>query len=162
MVIFCNRRRKETPFDCRRRRKESPDPEVFSKKHGIGVSLRRLPQSSTRTGALMVEFLVALALVLGALLPLAYSFAKEEHLARAYYQRAIAMELVDGEIELLAAGGWKDYATGVSEYRVRAAAAANLPPGKFLITRTQKMIKLEWLPDLKQHGGKVAREVRLP
>ena len=110
----------------------------------------------------MVEFLVALALVIGALLPLAYSFAKEERLARAYYQRALAIELVDGEIELLAAGGWKDFTMGVSEYRVRAAAAKNLPPGRFLVTRTEKMIRLEWIPNVKQHGGKVVREVRLP
>src|SRR5437016_843099 len=61
--------------------------------------LRQELYFTRRTGTLMVEFLVAMALVMGALLPLAYSFAKEKRLARALYQRAVAMEIVDGEIE---------------------------------------------------------------
>src|SRR6266436_470087 len=56
---------------------------------------------------LMTEMLVALAILLGALLPLAYSLVSEKRLARAVYQRAVAMELVDGEMEILAAGEWR-------------------------------------------------------
>ena len=55
-------------------------------------------------GALMVELLVALAIMAGVLLPLAYSFTSERRLARAYYNRAVAMEIVDGEMEALVAG----------------------------------------------------------
>lgn len=110
----------------------------------------------------MIEFLVAMALVMGALVPLAYSFAKEKRLARALYQRAVAMEIVDGEIEILAAGGWKAMTNGVSEFPVRAFAATNLPPGRFLVTRTDKRIKLEWVPAVRQHGGAVVREAVLP
>ena len=115
-----------------------------------------------RTGALMIEFLVAMALVMGALLPLAYSFAKEKRLARALYQRAIPMEIVDGEIEVLAAGSWKELTNGVSVFSVRALAATNLPPGRFLLTRADKRLKLEWRPEVKQHGGAVVREITLP
>jgi hypothetical protein len=110
----------------------------------------------------MIEFLVAMAIVMGALLPLAYSFAKEKRLARALYQRAIAMEIVDGEIEVIAAGGWKSLTNGVSEFPVRALAATNLPPGRFLVTRTDSRIRLEWRPQVKQHGGAVIREIRVP
>jgi hypothetical protein len=110
----------------------------------------------------MIEFLVAMALVMGALLPLAYSFAKEKRLARALYQRAIAMEIVDGEIEVLAAGGWKGLTNGVSVFPVHALAATNLPPGRFLVTRADKRLKLEWRPEVKQHGGAVVREITLP
>ena len=119
-------------------------------------------RATRRTGALMIEFLVAMALVMGALLPLAYSFAKEKRLARALYQRAIAMEIVDGEIEVLAAGGWKGLTNGASVFTVHALAATNLPPGRFLVTRADKRIKLEWRPEVKQHGGAVVREITLP
>jgi hypothetical protein len=115
-----------------------------------------------RTGALMIEFLVAMALVMGALVPLAFSFAKEKRLARALYQRAVAMEIVDGEIEVLAAGGWKALTNGVAEFPVRASAAMNLPPGRFLVTRADKRIRLEWIPAVRQHGGAVVREMVLP
>ena len=110
----------------------------------------------------MIEFLVAMALVLGALLPLAYSLAKEKRLALAMYQRAVAMEIVDGELEVLAGGGSKAFTNGVFEIPVRAAAATNLPPGRFVLTRADRKLRLEWLPAVQQHGGRVVREVTLP
>jgi hypothetical protein len=119
-----------------------------------------LAQAKARQrGALMAELVVATALLAGALLPLAYSIAAEKRLARAYYQRAVAMEIVDGEMEVLAAGEWQRLATGVHEYAMRANAATNLPPGKFLLTVTSNKVKLEWRPALKDHGGPVVREV---
>lgn len=109
----------------------------------------------------MLELIVAMALITGALLPLGYSFASEYRLARASYQRAIAMEIVDGEMEILAAGEWRTQPSGSSEYLVHAAAATNLPPGHFLLTRQNQTIRLEWRPATRQHGGSVIREVTL-
>jgi hypothetical protein len=109
----------------------------------------------------MTELLVAMALLLGALLPLAYSIASERRFARAAYQRAVAMEMVDGEMELLVAGGWRAFTPGTREYPVRAGAATNLPPGQFLLTIETGRLRLEWKPALKDHGGSVVREVRL-
>jgi hypothetical protein len=107
----------------------------------------------------MMELLVAMALLVSALLPLAYSIVSEKRLARAYYQRAVAMEIVDGEMEALAAGEWTTFPSGSHEYRVRAGAATNLPPGHFILTLETNRLKLEWRPSIRQHGGPVAREV---
>lgn len=109
----------------------------------------------------MVELLVAIALLAGAVLPLAYSIASEKRYARALYQRAVAMEIVDGELEALAAGEWRAFTNGVQPYPVRAAALTNLPPGTFLLTLTDKNVRLEWRPAIKHHGGAVVREVKL-
>jgi len=109
----------------------------------------------------MTELAVATSLLLVALLPLSYSIMSERRLARALYQRAVAMELVDGETEALAAGGWRAFAPGVHEYPVRAGAATNLPPGRFVLTVTPERVRLEWQPAVKRHGGPVARELRL-
>ncbi len=114
-----------------------------------------------RCGSLMVELLVAMALLTGALLPLAYSIysiASEKRLARASYQRAVAMEIVDGEIETLAASEWRALTPGTREYQVHAGAATNLPPGRFLVTLQDGKVRLEWRPSVKQHGGPVVRE----
>jgi len=110
-------------------------------------------------GALMTELMVAMALLAGALLPLAYSMAKEHQLARATYQRAVAMEIVDGETELLVAGGWRTFANGTQPYHVTATAATNLPPGDFWLTLAPGKLQLEWKPAVKNHGGSVVREV---
>jgi hypothetical protein len=112
-----------------------------------------------RRGALTIELLVAMALLTGSLLPLAYGVASEKRLARACYQRGVAMEIVDGEIEVLAAGQWRAYPAGVSEYRVSALAATNLPPGRFQLTIQADKVRLEWKPSVKDHGGPVVREV---
>ena len=119
----------------------------------------RLPGSERRrAGLLMVELLVAMALITGALLPLAYSLASERRLVRATYQRAVAMEIADGEMEVLAAGGWRAFAPGTHEYHVDAGAATNLPPGRFLLHVEAGKARLEWRPSVKMHGGPVVRE----
>jgi len=35
-------------------------------------------------------------------------------------------------------------------------------PGRFVLTRDAKLVRLEWLPVRKHSGGKLTREVRLP
>lgn len=111
--------------------------------------------------ALMTELVVAMAILMFALLPLAYSIIGEKRLARATYQRAVAMEIVDGELEVLAAGGWHAFNIGTNSYPVRAGAATNLPPGEFLVTITAEKISLEWKPSVKRQGGSVLREVAI-
>jgi hypothetical protein len=107
----------------------------------------------------MTELLVAMALMTGALLPLAYSVASEKRLARASYQRAVAMEIVDGEMEVLAAGEWRAFRLGTQEYQPRARSVTNLPTGKFALTVRTNLVRLEWRPAVMDHGGPVVREV---
>ena len=114
-----------------------------------------------QSGALMVELLIALAILTGVLLPLAYSFASERRLARSDYQRAVAMEIVDGEMEALLAGEWRAYPPGTQDYRVHAGAATNLPPGRFILSIQPAKLRLRWQPAIKDHGGPVTREAIL-
>jgi hypothetical protein len=93
-----------------------------------------------------------------ALLPIASSLDSEKRLMRSYYQRAVAMEIVDGELEALAGGEWHAFTPGTHDYSVHALAATNLPPGKFFLTVETNHVRLEWRPAIKQHGGPVVRE----
>jgi hypothetical protein len=110
-------------------------------------------------GTVMVELMVAIALLTVALLPLAYSFVTEKRHAQFLYQRAIAMEIVDGEIEVLAASEWRAFAPGTHDYLVHAGAATNLPPGRLQLTLDPGKVRLEWRPTDRQRGGVVLREV---
>ncbi len=110
-------------------------------------------------GSLMIELAIGTAILLGTLLPIAYSLASEKRLARMYYDRAVAMEIVDGEMEVIAAGGWRAFGTGAQNYSVHAVAATNLPQGQFTLTIQTNKIRLEWKPAMKHYGGPVAREV---
>lgn len=111
-----------------------------------------------QAGALLMEMSVAMALLLCALMPLALSFAKEQRYLRSCYQRAVAMEIVDGEMEVLLAGEWRAFKEGVQSYQPPGNALTNLPPGKFELAVTGQRLRLEWQPAVKDHGGAVVRE----
>ena len=110
------------------------------------------------SGTLVAELIIAIAILVIAMLPLAYSFVQDEKVARHFYRRAVAMELVDGEMEVLLAGEWRSFKEGTQPYAFHAASATNLPPAKTVLTITGKHLRLEWQPDKSFSGGKVIRE----
>jgi len=68
------------------------------------------PPLKHQRGFLMVDLIVGMAILTLAIMPLAYSFVQERQSLRAEYFRAIAVEIVDGEMEVLAAGEWRERA----------------------------------------------------
>ena len=113
---------------------------------------------SSESGTLVTELIVAIAILVITMLPLAYSFMQDEKMARHYYRRAVAMELVDGEMEVLLAGECRSFKEGPQPYTFHAASATNLPPAKTVLTIAGRHLRLEWLPDKPLSGGKVTRE----
>jgi hypothetical protein len=127
------------------------------------MNTKKLRPANTRTrharGFLMVDLAVGMAILALAIVPLAFSFVHERQLLRAEYLRAVAVEIVDGEMEILAAGEWQNVPEGRQAYNVHAQAAAILPPGKFQLTRTGKQLRLEWKSDEPRGIGTVVREI---
>ena len=113
-------------------------------------------------GALSAELAVAIAILVTGMFPLGVTIFKDQKRARALYIQAIAMEIVDGEMEILAAGEWRTIASGQRPYLVTANAAANLPAGQFTVDRDSSTLRLVWTPDKPGYGGPVKREFRLP
>src|SRR5437868_2027367 len=103
-------------------------------------------QRLRQRGSLMAEMVLAIAILMLAIVPVAYSFDAEKRAARATYNHAIAMEIVDGEMEVLLAGEWRAFTPGTHPYPVKAAALTNLPPGEFTLTLTINKVRLEWKP----------------
>jgi hypothetical protein len=118
----------------------------------------RFPQRHGQRAALLAELIAAMAILTATVLPLAFSITSELRAFKACYNQALAMEIVDGEMEVLAAGEWRSFSEGTRPYLVRANAAANLPPGKFVLTVSGSLLRLEWLPEEPGHGGKAVRE----
>jgi hypothetical protein len=107
---------------------------------------------------LTTELIVGMAILVIAVLPIGYSLLNDARALRSTYQRAVAMEIVDGEIEILAAGQWRSFPEGTNTYPVHALAATNLPPGQFRLTRTGNHLRLDWRADPPRKGN-VMREV---
>ena len=123
--------------------------------------LDRRSRKADNRGMLMTELMVAMAILMIAVMPLGYSLVKDAQWLRSNYQHAVAMEIVDGEIEILAAGEWRSLPEGTHAYSVHAAAAANLPEGEFEVTRTSNHVRLQWKSDERLGIGIIAREVTI-
>ena len=63
-------------------------------------------------GVMIIELVVAMGILTVALLPLGYAASSTARRFRANYDRAVAMEIVDGEMEILAAGEWRGFPEG--------------------------------------------------
>jgi hypothetical protein len=113
-------------------------------------------QPKRNSGSLIADVVVAMGLIVITLLPISFSFLREQRLLHRDYEHAVAMEIVDGEMEVLAAGEWREFAEGEQDYPVRSAAAKNLASGRFIFSRTGNNLKLEWRG--KNKTGHVTRE----
>jgi len=127
-----------------------------------GLVGRRSSGAASPRGMVLIELVAAITILALVLLPLAYAASSSAKRFRANYDRAVAMEIVDGEMEILAAGEWRSFPEGAQPYPVHAKAAANLPPGKFLFTRAGNHLRLEWSSTEKRDIGVVVREVTVP
>jgi len=119
------------------------------------------PNSHER-GMALVEMLVAMGILVLVMIPISMSFIGERREFGIYYHRAIALEVVDGEMEILRAGEWRAFAEGTHSYSVKNPSATNLPPGRFVLTRQDRHLRLQWLPAAKNQGGLVTRETDVP
>jgi hypothetical protein len=125
------------------------------------LSRRNKLKLGLQHGFLEVDLMVGLAILTIAVLPLGYSFVRERQVLRIEYCRSVANEIVDGEMEILAAGAAKNLPDGTQNYSVHANAASQLPPGHFQLTKTGNHLRLEWTPDKRKHVGPVVRETTL-
>jgi hypothetical protein len=110
------------------------------------------------SGALMTEVLIGMAIFAIAVMPLAVSFMTNQITMRRLYQKAVTMEAIDGEMEILAAGEWHSFKEGAQAYPMEAARAKNLMRGSATLTVTGNHLKLEWKPTDGRKGNFLVRE----
>lgn len=113
-------------------------------------------------GILMMDLMVGLAILTLAIVPLGFSFARERQMLKIEYQRSVIVELVDGEIEILAAGAARNLPEGAQNLAIESRAAEKLPAGHFQLTKTGNHLRLEWLPGEKCGISAVVREATRP
>src|SRR5215472_13749017 len=102
-------------------------PRSYFKRSRKSMKIRIHPSRKYQRGILEVDLAMAMLILTVAIMPLAFSFAREREVLHADYWRAVADEVVDGEMEILAAGDWKKFPDGANVYTVHSNAATNLP-----------------------------------
>lgn len=121
-------------------------------------------QSKRRAGYLTTDAVVAMAMLVLVLIPLTMILLPQRQLAKAYYEEAVLLEILDGELEVLRAGAWRELGPGRHPYAVRAQAVQSLPEGQFTVIVEASRVRLEWqaTPGQDRQRAIVAREVVLP
>jgi hypothetical protein len=110
------------------------------------------------SGMLITDILVAISIVTLTIMPMAYTYLEEQQAMKQLYQKSVAMELIDGEMEILAAGEWHSFKEGVQPYLLKGSAAKNLPPGAAQLTISGNHLRLEWVPKKKLKENVIVRE----
>ena len=73
-----------------------------------------------RGSALLAELIGAMLVLTLAIMPITVMLLKDQRACREYYYKAVAMEIVDGEMEVLRAGFWKEFKQGAQPYFTNA------------------------------------------
>jgi hypothetical protein len=120
--------------------------------------LQRNARARRKSGMLITDILVAISILTLTITPMAYFYVKEQSAARRLYQKAVAMEILDGEMEILAAGEWRSFKEGSQPYPLKGDAAKNLPKGEARLTISGKHLRLEWVPTKKLKENFIVRE----
>ena len=107
---------------------------------------------------LSTDIVVAMSILALTITPMAFSYLNEQNAERRLYQKSVAMELLDGEMEVLAAGEWRTFKQGAQPYPLKGQAATNLPPGEARLTIDGNHLRLEWVPVNKLKENIIVRE----
>ena len=118
-------------------------------------------KSRRRNGFLQFDLVMGLAILIIAVIPVGYSFARERQALLTETRRCVINELVDGEIEILAAGAAKNLPDGPQALSVQSRSVTSLPPGHFQLAKSGNHLSLTWLPDGKCGLGAITREATL-
>ena len=116
-----------------------------------------------RGSALLVELVGAMLVLTLAIMPITLMLLKDQRACQEHYYKAVAMEIVDGEMEVLRAGYWKEFKQGAQSYPTTANSATNLPEGELRLTLQGEKIRLEWEPkEQRFQSVHIVREADFP
>ena len=110
---------------------------------------------------LQLDVAVAITVLALVFIPLSVSSSGDLDLARRQYFEAVALQLIDGEMDVLLAGERRKYTTGEHRIKPVGEAVQNLPEGKFVLTVQDEKLTMAWVPTKRAKWGRVERVVQL-
>lgn len=121
----------------------------------------RLVGRPGRSGFVEMDLIVAFFLIVALVMPVGVLLSRDTMLFRAHSIRIRAASVLDGEMELLQAGLWKQY-TDPSMVYVPASGRSLEGYGTFKLTLENGQYELSWVPTKKYRGGIITRSWSQP
>ncbi len=104
---------------------------------------------------LQLDVAVAITVLALVFIPLSISSSGDLDLA------PVALQLIDGEMDVLLAGERRKYTTGEHRITPVGEAVQNLPEGEFVLTVQEQKLTLAWMPNKRAKWGRIERVVEL-
>ena len=125
------------------------------------MNIRPTTRLANRLAFLQLDVAVAITVLALVFIPLSVSSSGDLDLARRHYFEAVALQLIDGEMDVLLAGEHRKYTTGEHRITPVGEAVQNLPEGEFVLTVHDQKLTLAWVPTKRAKWGRVERVVEL-
>ena len=125
------------------------------------MNIRPTTRLANRLAFLQLDVAVAITVLALVFIPLSVSSSGDLDLARRHYFEAVALQLIDGEMDVLLAGERRKYTTGEHRITPVGEAVQNLPEGEFVLTVHDQKLTLAWVPTKRAKWGRVERVVEL-
>ena len=125
------------------------------------MNIRPTTRLAKRLAFLQLDVAIALTVLALVFIPLSVSSSGGLDLARRHYFEAVALQLIDGEMDVLLAGERRKYTTGEHRITPVGEAVQNLPEGEFVLTVHDQKLTLAWVPKKLAKWGRVERVVQL-
>jgi hypothetical protein len=118
----------------------------------------RRQESGRRTaGAIHLETILALALTAAVLLPISGIVVTQRRMASDLARHLMMIELVDGEMELIASGDWVRFSEGTHSIPLPSPEGFVPPVGELTLERHGREFRLTWRPTNRWIGGGIER-----
>ena len=125
------------------------------------MNIRPTTHLTNRLAFLQLDVAVAITVLALVFIPLSVSSSGDLDLARRQYFEAVALQLIDGEMDVLLAGERRKYTPGEHQIKPVGEAVQNLPEGEFVLTVHDQKLTLAWVPTKRAKWGRVERVVEL-
>ena len=125
------------------------------------MNIRPTNRLAKRLAFLQLDVAIALTVLALVFIPLSVSSSGGLDLARRHYFEAVALQLIDGEMDVLLAGERRKYTPGEHQIKPVGEAVQNMPEGEFVLTVHDQKLTLAWVPTKRAKWGRVERVVEL-
>jgi hypothetical protein len=109
----------------------------------------------------LIEVLVTIFVISIALFSFTTIINKNMLMIRNSYINSILIEIIDGEIHIIKAGGWRNIKEGFQPYKVESNSYSNLPPGHFITEKKTNTIQLRWVNESKKERFNIFRNLKI-
>ena len=121
--------------------------------------LRPTPRAAKRLAFVQLDVALAVSILLLVFIPFSVTSSSKLDLARR--QHFVALQMIDGELDVLMAGERQKFSPGEHKITPPGEAVKTLPVGEFILTVEEKQLTVAWVPEKEAKWGRVEREVIL-